>query len=52
MTEDRVSELLENKELMQTLRELVMDGFKPKEIHLAAIGVYLQLERISTGGNK
>jgi len=43
---------LENKELVQTIRELVLEGYTPLEIMEVAIEVDDQLARLITGGNK
>jgi hypothetical protein len=42
---------LENKELVQTIRELLLDGHSPDDILFVASQIFIQLEKITTGGN-
>jgi hypothetical protein len=42
---------MNDKELMQTLRELILDGYTGDEIMHMLTQIQIQLARITTGGN-
>jgi hypothetical protein len=46
VTEDKVRELLENKDVTQSIRELLLDGYTPEDIKHVAIQLYMQLGRL------
>jgi hypothetical protein len=50
-TDEKVNEILDNREICHIIRDLILEGYEPIELYYAALKLQHQLARITTGGN-